>query len=114
MKDTQTTNEEMKRIISEAIRANTTQEFSVYLFGSRARGDNAPDSDYDFLMVVNDELDKKAKSMLSKAIRKLLAERLVGNGDYFGSDVIIKSAKDYENAEEGTFLHAIKQECVRL
>ena len=114
MKDTQITNEEMKRIISEAIRANTTKEFSVYLFGSRARGDNAPDSDYDFLMIFNDELDKKTKSMISKSIRKLLADRLFGNDDYFGSDVFIKSAKEYENAEEGTFLYAIKQECIRL
>ena len=45
MENSQTTNEEMKRLITEAIRANTSQDFSVYLFGSRARGDNQPDSD---------------------------------------------------------------------
>lgn len=29
----------------------------VYLFGSRARGDSSPDSDYDFIVLAPDELD---------------------------------------------------------
>ncbi len=31
------------------------QPDSVYLFGSRARGEPGPDSDYDFLLVVPDD-----------------------------------------------------------
>lgn len=114
MENSQTTNEEMKRLITEAIRANTSQDFSVYLFGSRARGDNQPDSDYDFLVVLDDDLDWKSKSDISKTIRVLLAKKLCGNGYYFGSDIIVKSANEYENTGEGTFLYAIKQECIQL
>ena len=29
----------------------------VYLFGSRARGDNRPDSDYDFCVMTSDDCD---------------------------------------------------------
>ncbi len=32
---------------------------SVYLYGSRARGDAGPDSDWDLLIVTDDTLDKK-------------------------------------------------------
>lgn len=32
----------------------------VWLFGSRARGDNRPDSDWDFLVVVGDDVPEEA------------------------------------------------------
>jgi len=34
---------------------------SIYLFGSRARGDGGPDSDYDLLLVVVDDVPQERK-----------------------------------------------------
>ena len=44
--------DELSRIVAPIARKNNVQ--AVYLFGSRARGDFARDSDYDFLIDVPD------------------------------------------------------------
>lgn len=48
----------------------------VILFGSRARGDNRPDSDVDLMVVIPDEADRRAtvKGIL-RAIRDVPVER---------------------------------------
>ncbi len=40
----------------------------VILYGSRARGDAAPDSDWDFLILLSVPLDWKLKSAIRKAV----------------------------------------------
>ena len=47
--------EVVKRLV-EAYQPNR-----IYLFGSRARGDETPDSDYDILVVVPDEASKERR-----------------------------------------------------
>ncbi len=46
----------------------------VYLFGSRARGDERPDSDYDLLLVVSTDFSLADKDKLYDAVLDLLFE----------------------------------------
>lgn len=47
--------EEIAREFAEKVRARVPgQTREIYLYGSRARGDEEPDSDYDVLIVVDD------------------------------------------------------------
>ena len=48
---------EMVRRLVEAY-----QPERVYLFGSRARGDSGPDSDYDLMLIVGDEVPASLRS----------------------------------------------------
>jgi len=47
---------------------------TVYLFGSRARGDERPDSDYDLLLVVADDFTLAEKSRIYDAVMDILLE----------------------------------------
>ena len=47
---------------------------TVTLFGSRARGDDRPDSDYDLLLVVADDFTLAEKSRLYDAVMDILLE----------------------------------------
>ena len=44
----------------------------IILFGSRARGEARPDSDYDILVVVKGELDWRTRRRLSLSVRRKL------------------------------------------
>ena len=62
----------------------------LVLFGSRARGDNKFDSDYDLLIIV-DELENDSERLLYQAaIRKSLAKQQIL------ADVVIHSRRDIE------------------
>lgn len=46
---------------------------NIYLFGSRARGDAVTDSDWDFLVITKDEIDRSLKQRVASSIRVRLA-----------------------------------------
>lgn len=56
--------------IKEKVLQHDTQA-SVILFGSRARGDHKPDSDWDFLILTNKKADFKFQSKMRNAIYNL-------------------------------------------
>jgi uncharacterized protein len=60
----------------------------IYLFGSRARGDDGPDSDYDLLVVVPDGTAPEARAS------KLGYQALRGTG--FAADVVVCSHAYFE------------------
>ncbi len=47
---------------------------AVYLFGSRARGSERPDSDYDLFLVVTDDFSREDKSRLYDGVMEVLFE----------------------------------------
>ncbi len=69
----------LSEIVRRLVEAYEPEE--VYLFGSRARGDTGPDSDYDLLVVVPDEAPPSRKRS------RLAYERLWGTGT--GADVLV-------------------------
>lgn len=64
----------------------------IILFGSRARGDFRGDSDYDILIVLNNEISESSRKDLFKTIVKRLAKCFID------VDVIIKSESEYRKA----------------
>ena len=69
----------LQEIIRRLVEAYDPEQ--IYLFGSRARGDVGPDSDYDLMVIVPD--DAPAERRLSR----LAYERLWGTGS--AADVVV-------------------------
>ena len=82
----------------------------IYLFGSKARGDAGPDSDYDLLVVVPDDAPPECRRS------RLAYERLWGTGTaadvlvwtktYFESRLHLKASLSATIAQEGRILYA--------
>jgi len=77
--------EVIKETISLILKSEGIDTFQVYLFGSRARGDFSPHSDYDILIVSKKKLRIKEKIKLFTRVRRLLAKKR------YNVDIIIKS-----------------------
>ena len=73
------------KIIREEFAAAGISIKQILLFGSQARGDTGPDSDWDYLVCVKDELSFPEKAIISTKIQTRLAERLIS------ADILIKS-----------------------
>ena len=85
-------------------------EVEAYLFGSRARGDNRPDSDWDILLIADKE-----------RVRKEDHDNYTAPLGELGWDIdasinaIIFSKKDWElGARRGLFYHNVMQDRIRL
>lgn len=77
------------RIIREEFAANGINVKSILLFGSRARGLSSQDSDWDFLVVVDRELERSERQNIVGRIRHSLA------ADFIPVDIIVKSEESY-------------------
>jgi len=81
----------------------------VYLFGSVARGDAGPDSDYDLLVVVPDDaLPERRRSRLAyEALRGTgtAADVLVCTASYFEDRRPLKASLPATVLREGQLLH---------
>ena len=93
----------IKKIIQEAVGESLSK---IILFGSRARGDNRPDSDYDLLVIVKKNLDKKKKQSFSKSIREMTAKYLIP------IDILVRSEEENESFSKfiGTLSYDISRE----
>lgn len=82
----------------------------VYLFGSKARGDAGPDSDYDFLLVVpNDtpvQLLRGGPGYQAMWGLKTAADVLVVTRERFESRLALKSSLPSTVLREGKLLYA--------
>jgi predicted nucleotidyltransferase len=81
----------------------------IVLFGSRARGDADPDSDYDFLVVEREVLDKQAEIVrLRRALRPLgvPCDVMVVSERYADEWAEALNSMVYSALKEGRVLHA--------
>ncbi|MHB9030646.1 MAG: nucleotidyltransferase domain-containing protein [Candidatus Latescibacterota bacterium] len=92
--------QETKNYILEVIRKEFNLRgiglHSIILFGSRARGDARPESDWDFIVVCKDHLDRKQKTEIWLGINRKLAERRID------ADILIKNEEDFEQDRQDT------------
>lgn len=99
-------------VLDEIVRrlVEAYQPEQIYLFGSKARGDAGPDSDYDFLVVVSDDTPPERRRS------RLAYERLWGTGtaadvlvwtkSYFESRLHLKASLSSTIMKEGIILYA--------
>lgn len=95
-----TMNKAMTEIIKQVVQDITGAE-QIVLFGSRAKGDFRPDSDYDILAVVSHSLEPRERLRLSSSCRLQLAKMGID------ADVLVKSPeeiRDYRD-KRGSIVH---------
>ena len=74
-------------IIREEFKSRGLDIKQMVLFGSQARGNASPDSDWDFLVSIDKDLEFGEKGKLTTAIQRRLAIK------HISADIIIKSEK---------------------
>jgi uncharacterized protein len=84
----------------------------IYLFGSQARGDARPDSDYDLMIVFHEPLSRDQQRQYRYRIKK----ELFAHGEAVPMDILSRNQFDFEQEAQIGFslLHQIREEGVRL
>jgi len=62
----------------------------ILLFGSRARGENRVNSDYDVMVTLKNNITREDRFILQSKIRKVFAK------DKIDIDIVIKSIDEYD------------------
>ncbi len=101
-------------VLAEAVRrlVDAYHPCAIYLFGSRARGDYRPGSDYDLLVVVPNsapgELELQGSRKAYECLRGLgeAVDVLVCTQDYFSSRERVRTSVPGRVLREGKVLYA--------
>lgn len=85
---------------------------AVYLFGSHARGDSSPDSDYDFLAIVPESAPESARSRYERHVR---ARALVA-AQRVPKDIVVLTREEWtaELAVPCSLASTVQREGVKL
>jgi len=82
------------QIIKETIENRGIKVLKIILFGSRAKDKAREDSDWDFLIIVDKDLDRREKWDIIIKIKRKLAELKIPN------DIIINSIREFEERKD--------------
>ena len=99
-------------VLAEAVRrlVGAYRPERVYLFGSVARGDAGPDSDYDLLVIMPDDAppEQRRSRLAYEALRGTgtAADVLVCTTSYFEDRRLLKASLPGTVLREGRLLHA--------
>lgn len=107
----------MKRVVKESGLDEIVERLKrayrperIYLFGSRRRGDDGPDSDFDLLVVIPDDAprERRGSRLAYQALRGtgVAADILVWTRGYFESRRHLKASLSSMVASEGKLLYA--------
>jgi len=98
----------LARIIRRLVTAYEPEQ--IFLFGSRARGDAGPDSDYDLLLVVPDHasLERKRSKLAYRVLwgTGTAADVVVWTRSAFDSRIHLAASLPATVMREGKLLHA--------
>ncbi|MEO0185776.1 MAG: nucleotidyltransferase domain-containing protein [candidate division WOR-3 bacterium] len=83
-----------KNIIIEEIKKNGFEVKTIYLFGSRAKGNYSRDSDWDFYIIIDKDLSFFQKRKIIAQIRRRLAELRIPNDIIIQSESVVKKRKN--------------------
>ena len=98
---------ELRRIVAEACRKHGLKLKKLMLFGSRARGDSVPTSDWDVLVVVDQKLDRTKYRSLWKEIYGRLrcpADIIIVDWETYGREKNTVGSIPYYVSREGVDL----------
>jgi predicted nucleotidyltransferase len=82
------------QVIRDILRRHNIRVEQILLFGSRARGEAHPDSDWDFYVLLDCELEFPQKRRLVTEIQRELARLRIPN------DVILASAERFRRLKD--------------
>jgi predicted nucleotidyltransferase len=103
--------QEIIETASQTLATVAADPVKIVLFGSHARGDAGPDSDFDFLVVERDPLDRHAEMVrLGRALRPLGVpfDVLVVSENYAEDWGDMEGSMVHAALTEGRVLHAAK------
>lgn len=83
-----------KRIIIEEIKKSGLEVKRILLFGSRAKGNYTKDSDWDFYIIVDKDIDFAQKRKIYAQIRRKLAELKIPNDIFIQSESVVQKRKN--------------------
>lgn len=107
MKDfKETEGERVVKLLKDMLADLEVNIYKIVLFGSRARGDYTSDSDYDFLIVVENPVSLSEKRKIISFIRMRMAENNIP------MDVFLKDTRDYESHKDvvGSLSYEVEKE----
>lgn len=87
--------EQAAQVIRDILQRHSMRVEQILLFGSRARGDARPDSDWDFYVLVDGELAFPQKQLLLAEIQRELARLRIPNDVVLASAERFRRLKDY-------------------
>jgi|SRR5690349_6144944 len=106
--DTRKSDPVLEQMVARLVREFTPQR--IYLYGSRARGEQGPDSDYDLLVLVDkaSEPGYRLAQRAHRCIRDLgvAADVLVWSMDAFDRRAHLKASLPGTILREGVLVHA--------
>ena len=103
---------EKDTVLAEIVRrlVEAYQPERIYLFGSRARGDEGPDSDYDLMVIVADDAPpRRRRSRLAYEVLRgtgTAADILVCTRSWFDARLHLRASFPSTIVREGRLLHA--------
>lgn len=80
----------------------------VYLFGSRARKDNKHDSDWDFLILTDQEVDQELKNLITDELFEIELE--TGQG----LSSIVKNKNEWQDLIDTPVYQNISKDIIRI
>ena len=99
-------------VLTEIVRrlVDAYQPERIYLFGSRARGEAGPDSDYDIMVIIpNDAPESRCRSRLAYEVLRgtgVAADVLIWRKSAFQQREQLKASLPATIIEEGNLLYA--------
>jgi uncharacterized protein len=102
--------EQAIKVIRDVLDGHGVRPLRFYLFGSRARGDHRPDSDWDIYVVVDLELAPADRRLMVTEIKRALAMLRIPN------DVVLKSVERFEALKDypGSLVYDVVREGVAV
>lgn len=99
-----------KQVITEEVEKARFKVIEIILFGSRAKENARPDSDWDFYVVVDKQMDFKTKMKICGSIQMILAE------EYIFCDIIINDIVSYQHLkkEKSSVSHKAELEGINI
>jgi len=98
------------QVITDVLDRHGVRPLRFYLFGSRAREDHRPDSDWDIYVVVDRELAPADRRLIVTEVKRSLALLRIPN------DVVLKSAERFDALRDypGSLAYDVVREGVAL